>query len=194
MKDHIYTREWFLSHYSLRDEYRAVADVIHAEFKPRTVIDVGCGLGLIIERLQELGANVWGLDGAYQAVASAAPESVRGVISFVDLSQPLAIEVFAEDLVICTEVAEHIDPQYAETLIDHVVARVRAAGHVFFTAATPGQGGTDHVNEQPNEYWISRFQARGMVLNEEKTMRMRYQLRDKCPGMNWMGRSAMVFQ
>jgi hypothetical protein len=30
-----------------------------------------------------------------------------------------------------------------------------------FTAAHPGQGGTDHVNEQPATYWIAKFAKRG---------------------------------
>ena len=32
---------------------------------------------------------------------------------------------------------------------------------VIFSAATPGQGGTDHVNERPHSYWIEKFSARG---------------------------------
>jgi hypothetical protein len=41
------------------------------------------------------------------------------------------------------------------------------------TAATPGQGGTEHVNEQPNEYWIEKFRHRGFALDRETTDRIR---------------------
>src|ERR1700722_8084099 len=87
MKDDVYTKEWFESHYALRDEYRAVADVVHEVFVPRCVVDVGCGLGLIIERLAELGANAYGIDGSQHA-RSCAPESIRHCISILDLTQP----------------------------------------------------------------------------------------------------------
>lgn len=32
---------------------------------------------------------------------------------------------------------------------------------MLFSAATPGQGGYRHVNEQPHEYWLNRFEDRG---------------------------------
>jgi hypothetical protein len=37
---------------------------------------------------------------------------------------------------------------------------------VIFSAATPGQGGSDHVNEQPHSYWIEKFSARGYSHDE----------------------------
>jgi hypothetical protein len=44
------------------------------------------------------------------------------------------------------------------------------------TAATPDQHGVDHVNEQPFEYWIAKFHARGFWLDERTTTawRMRW--------------------
>jgi len=44
---------------------------------------------------------------------------------------------------------------------------------VVFSAARPGQGGSDHVNEQPPEYWITRFEQNGFVCDHERTERWR---------------------
>ena len=35
------------------------------------------------------------------------------------------------------------------------------ADTVLFSAAHPGQGGDDHINEQPQSYWVSKFASRG---------------------------------
>jgi len=45
---------------------------------------------------------------------------------------------------------------------------------VFLTAAEVGQeGGLNHVNEQPNSYWISKFEQRGLKLEKQLTARAR---------------------
>jgi hypothetical protein len=42
---------------------------------------------------------------------------------------------------------------------------------IVFTAATPGQSGEDHVNEQPHAYWIAKLQARGFAYEAERSAR-----------------------
>jgi hypothetical protein len=74
------------------------------------------------------------------------------------------------DLVVCVEVAEHLSAECADSLVDLLV---RFAPRVMFTAATPGQGGYDHVNEQPHEYWIAKFEKRGYRMLREIAERWR---------------------
>jgi hypothetical protein len=62
------------------------------------------------------------------------------------------------DLVQSLEVAEHIDPSYAELFIDNLVRH--SNGLICFSAAPPGQGGAFHVNEQPYDYWRAMFEQR----------------------------------
>jgi 2-polyprenyl-3-methyl-5-hydroxy-6-metoxy-1,4-benzoquinol methylase len=197
VKDHVYTREWFDAHYSLRDEYRAVADLLYEIFEPLTAVDLGCGVGLILERLVELHVSAYGFDGSSHA-REAAPASVRHLIDRLDLTQPTPYrrnDNFVQyDLVICTEVAEHLEAEHASSLVAHVVQRCVRPGFIFFTAATPGQGGTDHVNEQPHEYWIERFAACGRKLDRMRTTYARKQLEERCRGMHWFGKNAMVFR
>ena len=64
---------------------------------------------------------------------------------FADLCGRL--ELGRYDLVICTEVAEHLLAEHADTLIENIDRA--AAEWVFFTAAALGQRGFGHVNEQP---------------------------------------------
>jgi hypothetical protein len=55
-------------------------------------------------------------------------------------------------------VAEHLDPEAAETLVQSLA---RHGNQVVFSAAIPRQGGEGHVNEQAPGYWQSLFNARG---------------------------------
>jgi hypothetical protein len=65
------------------------------------------------------------------------------------------------DLVQCLEVAEHLPPAASETLLDNIT---RHGTRVLFSAAVPGQGGENHINERSCEYWRDRFAARGYRL------------------------------
>ena len=62
------------------------------------------------------------------------------------------------DLVQSLEVAEHLPAACADTFVDNLA---RHGDVILFSAAVPGQGGEHHVNEQPYEYWRSKFAQRG---------------------------------
>jgi hypothetical protein len=64
------------------------------------------------------------------------------------------------DLVQCLEVAEHVPPGASRALIDNLTAHGR---HVLFSAAVPGQGGENHLNEHTYEFWRQLFHERGYV-------------------------------
>ncbi len=91
----------------------------------------------------------------------------RGIdVRDFDLERDTYDEASAFDLAACLEVAEHLPPSAGDRL---VALLCRAAKTVLFTAATPGQGGTDHINEQPLEYWVTRFRRQGFVLDSTET-------------------------
>ena len=58
------------------------------------------------------------------------------------------------DVVMSMEVAEHLPEKSAK---GYVRLLCECAPVVVFTAAPPGQGGTDHLNEQLMEYWVGLF-------------------------------------
>ncbi|HEY7090386.1 MAG TPA: hypothetical protein VH518_19980, partial [Tepidisphaeraceae bacterium] len=64
---------------------------------------------------------------------------------------------------------------------------------VFITAAVPGQRGTDHVNEQPNSYWIAKFAERGFTYNDATSMTWRARWRERGVA-EWYCASAMLFR
>jgi SAM-dependent methyltransferase len=125
---------------------------------PRSVVDVGCGVGAWLAVFGEHGiADLLGVDGAFL-------DRWRLLIpteSFVahDLTTPLRLgRTF--DLAVCLEMAEHLPGEAAETL---TATLTDLAPVVLFSAAPPGQGGVGHVNEQPPAYWQALFWRRGYV-------------------------------
>ena len=50
------------------------------------------------------------------------------------------------------DVAEHLESKHADFYVECLSSG--NAKKLIFTAASPGQGGEGHYNEQPKEYWI----------------------------------------
>jgi SAM-dependent methyltransferase len=131
-------------------------DVVLGGTIPASVLDVGCGRGVWpADWLRRGATTVVGVDGTYVDAGSLLMP--RYCFVAANLSDPLDLRQ-RFDLVECLEVAEHVQAACADTLIDTLV---RHSDLVLFSAAVPGQGGEFHVNEQPHEYWRSKFAARG---------------------------------
>src|SRR5262249_42035898 len=62
------------------------------------------------------------------------------------------------DLVVSLEVAEHLPHSDADGFVESICQH---GDVVMFSAAVPEQGGTNHINEQWQEYWAEKFTARG---------------------------------
>jgi SAM-dependent methyltransferase len=184
-----YDRSFFERHVPWRAEYEAIADMLAARLTFLSVIDMGCGNGFIIARLAQLGKEVTGIDGSLHAIASAPPE-LRPRFMTADLTHPLRLGHY--DLVICSEVAEHLEARYADVLIDTICSN--SAGLVFFTAATPGQVGQGHVNEQPHDYWIGKFEQRGFRLDATSTLSLRHDLSKRINTISWFTDNTLIFR
>ena len=126
--------------------------------KPKSVVDVGCGVGTWLAAFAGHGiTDVYGIDGDY--VERNRLQISENRFRAHDLSTPIRLDR-RFDLVLCLEVAEHLAEEHAATLIDSLV---NLGPVVLFSAAIPYQGGTHHVNEQWPEYWARHFAAKGYV-------------------------------
>ncbi len=145
----------FLAEGSLRSG-QIVAPLVQQLVHAKSVVDVGCGLGTWLRAFQENGADtVLGLDGDYVDLNKLRID--RANFRPTDLKQPIRVDR-QFDLALCLEVGEHLP---AKTCGNLVQALVDFAPVVLFSAALPGQGGTNHINEQWPEFWARRFAKRG---------------------------------
>ena len=146
--------------------YDVMAGSIVEQLQPRFVVDVGCGSGALLAALAARGVRTLGLEGSPAGVACARRRKID--VRLTDLAQPFEVEPC--DLVISLEVAEHLPESAAEQFVASLTS---AAPHIVFSAATPGQGGLGHINEQPHAYWIAKFRERGFTVDEETTQAVR---------------------
>ncbi len=182
-----YNKAFFHRHLKWRADYRAIADILARTLDFESVLDLGCGSGYLLARLHELGKSVRGVDASTDALASV-PHSIEGRVSLADLTRPLHLGRF--DLVICSEVAEHLESQFADGLVETICNHARR--WVYFTAAPPGQGGLDHLNEQPSSYWVVKFEARGCHLLVEESRRFQAEVQDAICDLWWFARNSML--
>jgi SAM-dependent methyltransferase len=134
----------------------ALLDVL--PFPVRSVMDAGCGAGAWLGVWKSLGAEVLGLDGSY----------ISNEQLLIDQDEFIATDLAAGfqldrsfDLVQSLEVAEHLPETVAKTFVESLC---RHSSFVLFSAATPGQGGENHLNEQSFTYWRRLFGACGYLM------------------------------
>lgn len=135
-----------------------VVPLVYALYEPELVIDIGCGVGTWASVFEEHGAAAVGVDGDY---VSRDKLLIENFIS-ADLFKPLRVRG-KFDLVVCLEVAEHLPEKRSDSFIRDLT---KLADRVLFSAATPGQGGTNHINEQPLEFWEGIFNKYGYVMKD----------------------------
>lgn len=154
---HIYNKDFFdWLDRNAQFSARAIIDLLTKQLPIQSVLDVGCGRGMWLAEWQLSGVkDMHGLDGDYVNLSNLVIPAE--LFTAVDLSQPFSLKR-EFDLVQSLEVAEHLPNTSANNHIDSLIGHAEI---VLFSAASPGQGGEFHVNEQPSEYWREKFEARG---------------------------------
>jgi 2-polyprenyl-3-methyl-5-hydroxy-6-metoxy-1,4-benzoquinol methylase len=145
-------------------------------WQPRSVIDIGCAVGLMLRGIHDASnftAKVVGVEGgpAIERMKEVGTEIPIERITPFDLRHLENVEVLPPfgtsfDLAICTEVGEHLPPACAVPLVQLVTS---CSPRVLWSAATPDQGGTQHLNERPLEYWQGLFEDCWYSFNEDRT-------------------------
>lgn len=151
--------------------------------KPKKVLDLGSGPGIHVYALDEVGIKVMGVDS---------DERVDGRNLLVQDNLLTLNGKYTSDCVICFEVAEHIDPQFADEIVRNIYESIEPGGKLLFTAAKPGQGGVGHINNRPKSYWANKFEERGLVRNEQLEIELIFYCLQGYH-MGWFVNNIMVF-
>ena len=161
-----------------------IVPVIQQIVNPNSIVDVGCGLGTFLRIFREKGVrNILGIDG----------EWCNRELLFKNISEQEFMESDLEqqiksdqnfDLVICLEVAEHLSPARANSFVEDLVS---LGNVILFSAAIPGSGGINHINEQWPEYWEEKFKKLGYIKHD---ILKEYFWND--PGIWWWYKQNMV--
>lgn len=157
---HIYNKEFYEdqqggSYLSAKEVLPIIFNLVH----PKSVVDVGCGVGTWLSVCQELGIDdVLGLDGPYVSEEMLKIPTIK--FKKADLSKPVDISR-KFDLAMSLEVAEHLHESSAKKFIESLI---ELSDFVLFSAAIPLQGGHNHINEQWQSYWAEKFFENGYIV------------------------------
>jgi SAM-dependent methyltransferase len=143
-----------LASFAVQSAERIVPKVA-AAVPVRNVVDFGCGHGAWLSVWAAMGVSVTGIDGPYVNRRHLLIDAEN--FHAVDLAAPIGL-ASQFDLVQSLEVAEHLPAAKAGQFVDTLTAHGPC---VLFSAAVPGQGGENHLNEQPADYWRAKFRERG---------------------------------
>jgi SAM-dependent methyltransferase len=133
-----------------------VVPLVVERLQPKSVIDLGCGRGAWVKAFLERGVEkVVGVDGPWAPQAGLLVPEAN--FQCADLERDLP-DLGRFDCGVSLEVAEHLSVQAGRRLVAYLTSRCDV---VVFSAAIPGQGGTDHITERWQTYWVSIFAEHG---------------------------------
>jgi len=180
---HEYNEEFYKELNAAGESSAAVVlPLVLALIPTASAVDIGCGTGIWARTLQRLGVrDIIAVDGNHVPRTALRIDPEYFVTH--DISKPLDLGRNF-DLAICVEVAEHLGPERANGLVKDLV---RLASVILFSAATPKQGGVNHVNEQWQDYWIARFNSYGYTCWDALRPQIRYN-----PNVAWIYRQNLM--
>jgi SAM-dependent methyltransferase len=133
-----------------------IADRLVEDLQPKTALDVGCAIGLLVEALRDRGVAAEGIDVSAFALGKAR-EDIKPFLRVGSIMDPLPRQY---DLITCIEVAEHLDPDSAERAIANMCEHT---DEVVLSSTPFNYRDPTHVNVHPPEYWTERFARHGFI-------------------------------
>jgi SAM-dependent methyltransferase len=163
-----------------------LAAMVVGGLNPRSVLDVGCAYGYMVERYRKAGTTAWGFDiSSYAIGESVAPDWVwQG-----DAADAAAYRLDV-DLLTATELPEHLVPDQVRAFLSH--ALVHAERALLLIAIEDGTdhfaGDLSHVNIQPMSWWETEAVQAGWSIGDSST----FNEDDRAKRMLWDGRFLLL--
>jgi len=134
--------------------FRAVADRIVSDIAPKTVLDAGCAIGMLVEALRERGVDASGIDLSSYAMEQV-PEPLRPYCHRGSIADEFTGRY---DLIVSIEVLEHMPARDAEAAIANCC---RHTDDVLFSSSPLDFKEPTHVNVHQPEHWGAEFARHG---------------------------------
>lgn len=148
-----------------RSFFMSVADRLIGAVNPRTVLDVGCARGLLVQAFAVQGVDSRGMDISEHAIASA-HEDVRERLVVASATEPISGRY---DLVSCIEVLEHLSPADAQLAIDRMT---EVTDRILFSSSPGDHDEPTHINTHATEQWAAWFAERHFFRRADLDMGM----------------------
>ncbi len=136
--------------------FAKVAEYIDVDLHPATVLDAGCAMGFLVEKLRERGVEAYGIDTSEYAIQNV-HESVRDFCQVGSVTVPFSQHY---DLIVSVEVLEHLSAAQArETIVNFC----QHTEQVLFSSTPLDYREATHINVHPPEYWAELFARQGFI-------------------------------
>jgi 2-polyprenyl-3-methyl-5-hydroxy-6-metoxy-1,4-benzoquinol methylase/glycosyltransferase involved in cell wall biosynthesis len=160
----LYDKEYYEDHYDppyKRSEgrwlnfFNHIADELVRSLKPRTILDVGCAIGFLVEAFWRRGVQAYGIDLSEYAIGQV-PEDLKGFCAVKSVLESLP-EGFPHtyDLITCIEVLEHLSHDEGQVAVKNMASKTRCI--LFSSTPHDDLSEPTHVNVQPVIYWLQSF-------------------------------------
>jgi glycosyltransferase involved in cell wall biosynthesis/SAM-dependent methyltransferase len=138
------------SHRDWLDHFATVADEVISRFNPRTVLDIGCAKGFLVETFRDRGVEAFCFDISEYSIGEVRPD-IRPYCWIGTAEDPI-LQKF--DLITCIEVLEHVPESKAAATVQNITS----ASNVILFSSTPSDfTEPTHVNVKPLIYWLRLF-------------------------------------
>ena len=132
------------------DFFDKIAGHIQKEIQPESVLDAGCAMGFLVERLHVRSITAYGVDISEYAIANV-HESIQPFCRVGSVSEPFPQRY---DLIVSIEVLEHMPKEESELAIANFC---RFSDDILFSSTPFDYKEATHFNVQPPEYWAAQF-------------------------------------
>lgn len=142
-----------------------IATQIKEKYRPKTVLDAGCAMGLLVAALRDLGVEAYGVDLSEYAI-SRVREDIRPYCAVGSLADPLPDSLPRRyDLVVSIEVLEHMPEEDGKKSIANLCTM---SDQILFSSVPDDTTDPTHINLHETPYWCGLFAKQGFFSAEEK--------------------------
>jgi SAM-dependent methyltransferase len=134
--------------------FAGIAGRLVDDIGPTSVLDAGCAMGFLVEKLRERGVEAFGIDISEYAIQNVYPD----IQDYCWVGSVLESFPQRYDLIVSIEVLEHLPPEEAQPAISNLCAH---SDDVIFSATPTDFTEPTHLNVQPPEHWAKLFARQG---------------------------------
>lgn len=133
-----------------------LAKALNKELKLKSHLDVGCGMGFMVDSMRRLGVDSYGLEKSEYAVENCV-DGAYGYVEVADFVEFVPTRKY--DLVTCVEVIEHIEPSQTE---EFITGLCDCSDYVYLSSDEDYNEPT-HTNVRTSGEWKKLMLNRGYI-------------------------------
>ena len=135
---------------NFEDFFDGITKGIIKGLNPKTVLDVGCGIGFLVKKLREAGVEAFGFDVSEYGI-SQVPSNIKPYCWVSSATDNLTQNY---DLIVCMEVLEHMTLNEPLKAIENMCG---ATDKILFSSTPFDYREATHFNVHPPEFWTQHF-------------------------------------